>query len=109
MKYLGKFGRVWYGRPYKAVQAVPSGPWSIHNSAKSPFTRVKGVNGQRGFYHEEMTVWMAKGAGSYLDRLGQAVLAKAVLVKDPKSVWPLLLAQFELKQTSSLTSHAYAF
>jgi len=56
-----------------------------------------------------MTVWMAKGAGSYLDRLGQAVLAKAVLGKDPKSVWPLLLAQFELKQTLSLTSHAYAF
>jgi len=36
MKYLGKFGRVWYGwpykavqgrtRPYKAVQAVPSKP-----------------------------------------------------------------------------------
>ncbi|KAF3535857.1 hypothetical protein F2Q69_00021261 [Brassica cretica] len=90
--WMAKGAGSYLDRSYKAVHAVPSVPWSIHNLPKSPFTRVKGVNGQKGFYHEEMAVWMAKGAGSYLDKLGQAVMAKAVLAEDPKSVWPLLLA-----------------
>ncbi|WZZ20638.1 hypothetical protein YC2023_122025 [Brassica napus] len=70
----------------EAVPAVPSVlSGSIHNSTKRGVTRVKGLNGQRGFTLGDMTVWMDRVTAAYPDSLAQAVKAKGNLVQDAKS------------------------
>ncbi|KAG5385194.1 hypothetical protein IGI04_036664, partial [Brassica rapa subsp. trilocularis] len=60
----------------KALEAVPAVPsvlsGSIHNSTKREVTRVKGLNGQRGFTLGDMTVWMDRVTAAYPDSLAQA-------------------------------------
>ena len=71
----------------EAVPAVPSVlSGSIHNSTKRKVTRVKGLNGQRGFTLGDMTVWMDRVTAAYPDSLAQAVKAKGVSPKDAISV-----------------------
>ena len=83
----------------EAVLAVPSVlSGSIHNSTKREVTRVREVNGQRGFTLEDMTVWMDRVTAAYPDSLAHAVKAKGTKSKMPKACDSSHWLTFELKQ-----------